>query len=440
MISDSDLEELAAYRELEGQLTLSAQPSLGELVVANGNENLPVHRWFRFKEAYSAKLVPALLEKYAPGQEVTLLDPYCGVGTTLLSAQTIATRRICSVGIEYNPFVRFVARTKLDWHLVNPSELLRLGATVVRSALAPKQDIPQLSGLQTGRCMSTFIARRLIGIRNTIKAHGNSATHRAILLGLAAAIEPLSHTRKDGRALRLVDRSRHSVASILQQKWQTIASDVLSMRKLDLPRNPVEILAGDGRRPLTHGVQPESIDLIITSPPYPNNIDYSEVYKLELWLLGFIRNPRAFLELRKGTFRSHPTSELSRPEEVFVKEITCPPLSEAFGPILSKLDTKHQKWRRRLFVSYFADIKTALEQYHSALKPGGLAFIVVGNSLHGGKYAPYMIATDILVATLARSSGFEVKEIAVARCLRRRLTGNHFLRESLVILRKSNAQ
>jgi hypothetical protein len=441
MISDKQLPELGSYLKLERELPIVEGTRFGALVVSNGNEQMAVHRWFKFKEAYSADLVPSLLEKYVPQRQVvTLLDPYCGVGTTLLSAQMIPAPRLCSIGMEYNPFIRFVARAKLNWHLVDPSKLVALGAAVASVPPARTEELPELSGFQTGRCMTTYIARRLIGIRNAIRADGDSATHRALLLGLAAAIEPLSHTRKDGRALRLVDRPRQIVAAVLRQKWETMAADVRLMRNLQLPQNPVKVVAGDGRKPLKHRIQAESIDLIITSPPYLNNIDYSEVYKLELWLLGFIRGSDSFLALRKGTLRSHPTSELSTPEEAFIKEITSEPLSHAFMPILSKLDTKDEKWRRRLFVSYFSDMKSALEQYYCVLRPEGLAFIIVGNSLHGGKYAPYVIATDLLIAMLARSTGFVVQQISVARSLRRRLVGNHFLRESVIMLKKSNGQ
>jgi hypothetical protein len=286
--------------------------------------------------------------------------------------------------------------------------------------------------------MSTFIARRLLAIRDAINSDGRSATHQALLLGLAAMIEPLSHTRKDGRALRLVTRRRQGVSQALLAKWRLMAEDLRQMQKISRTLNTVAVIAGDGRRPLTHGIEAQSVDIIVTSPPYFNNIDYSEVYKLELWLLGFINDSEDFLSLRKGTFRSHPASNLSEIEDGFVKTISKGALRRAFDPILRKLDTSTEKWRRKLFVAYFADITSALQQYWAVLNPGGRAFITVGNSLHGGKYAPYVVATDLLIAELARSLGFAVERISVARSLKRRLSGNHFLRESVVGIRKAD--
>lgn len=61
---------------------------------------------------------------------------------------------------------------------------------------------------------------------------------------------------------------------------------------------------------------------------------------------------------------------------------------------------------------------------------------VVGNSLHGGAATPYLIPTDLLLGALAERLGFTIERTVAARSLKRRLSGNHFLRESIVVLRK----
>jgi DNA modification methylase len=440
MISDRHLPELQSYRRSERALPFCENLALGPLVVAAGNENLPVHRWFRFKEGYSGDLLAKLLAEYfTEKKELVLLDPFCGMGTTLLSAQTGKTHRINSVGIEYNPFIRFAASTKLSWPAIEPATLLTVAKRVVGADPAPSYKIPRLSGFLTGRCMSRHIARRLIGIRDAICQDGDTANHKALLLGLAASIEPLSRTRKDGRALRLVDRERKAVAALLGEKWSQIAEDVQTLQQSSPTTNPTQILPGDGRTLSGCGIEPDSIDLVLTSPPYFNNIDYSEVYKLELWLMDFVRDGNAFLQLRKGTLRSHPTSELSSQESNFIQIAVRSPLKATFDPILNKLDTVNEKWRRKLFIAYFSDMESSLKQQYRALRNGGLAFIVVGNSLHGGQYAPYVVATDLLICELARTVGFVVEKLSIARQLRRRLSGNHFLRESAIALRKPNA-
>jgi DNA modification methylase len=435
MIQDEQLSELKRYRNLERRFVVAERPEFASLVIAEQNQELPVHRWFRFKEAYSASLLPTLLSSRGSSKRTTtILDPFCGVGTTLLSVQT-SERNLSAIGIEHNPFIRFVASTKLDWHKVDPEAFLRIGEGCLEAPPTSPEDLPQLSSLSSGRCMSTYVARRLLGIRNAIKNEGSSATHRLLLLGLAATIESLSRTRKDGRALRLVERPRQIISSVILSKWLEIAKDISSMKTNAPNINPVTIKRGDGRKPCDSGIEPESIDLIITSPPYPNNIDYSEVYKLELWLMDFIRDSEKFLELRKGTFRSHPTGYFGDADEI-ERDATKPPFKQVCEPIAAKLTAKKDTWRKRLFYAYLSDLKSSLSQYYKILRKGGCAYIIVGNSLHGGKNQPYLIATDLMLAQLAEFAGFTVQEIAIARSLKRRLSGNHFLRESMVVLQK----
>ena len=109
-----------------------------------------------------------------------------------------------------------------------------------------------------------------------------TADRNALLLGLAASIEPLSKVRKDGRALRIVAKSPIDFEGTVRARWQEIAGDVSSQSAAFKTKTKMTVVQGDGRRPIEAGVAANSVDLIVTSPPYPNNIDYTEVYKLEL--------------------------------------------------------------------------------------------------------------------------------------------------------------
>ena len=201
------------------------------------------------------------------------------------------------------------------------------------------------------------------------------------------------------------------------------------------------MITGDGRRPTSVGVLPNSIDLILTSPPYPNNIDYSEVYKLELWLLGFITDSQSFLNLRKSTFRSHPTceSEAALPTG-FLEASTRGNWGRILSGLISRSNAAGQMWRSRVITGYFADLWTSIVEHFEVLRPGGYDVIVVGNSLHGSAGAPCLIPTDLVVAMMGLSLGFECNKVHVARPLKRRLSGNHFLRESVIILRQPNGR
>lgn len=442
MILDSDLPELKTYRELERNLPIRFAPELSRLVISSDNDSLPVHRWFKYKEAYS----PAILSQVLAAHDVvvrrpaSLLDPFCGVGTTLLTAQVLPNHFRSAIGIERNPFAAYVARTKLCWPGMNPAKINKMAESVLTQATGVSSDLPSLSSISTGRCISRHIAGRLIAIRDAILSFPDSPSRAALLLGLASAIEPLSRVRKDGRALRLVERPEQRVVAVLRSKWAEIVTDILQMQCRYSRLAPSEVHEGDGRRPGSIGVMPATIDMVFTSPPYPNNIDYSEVYKLELWLLGFIVSSEEFLKLRKSTLRSHPTSDLDGEHDAdFVREITSGNLSNCFLPLVDRTNSLKERWRTKLALGYFSDIWVSLKQQYKFLRKSGRAFLVVANSLHGGTDGAYLVPTDLLLAQIGQSVGFQLESILVARNTRRRLSGNHFLRESVVVLRKPDA-
>lgn len=439
MISDIDLPELENYRCLEQNLPLETTPVFGPLVVSGENENSPVHRWFRYKESYSAGLLNQLLSYFNLNETkgLTLLDPYCGVGTAVVSAQINPTSFRCATGIERNPFVAFIARTKLAWPRINTQELSRAASDTLSASAGSSVALPELSSIRTGRCISRHIAGKLLSIRDSILAIPDPVTRDVLMLGLASAIEPLSRVRKDGRALRLVDRARQNVIPTIRQKWIEIQNDLATIQAQHKHVAEAQIMEGDGRELSASGIESESVDIVLTSPPYPNNIDYSEVYKLELWLLGFVNNSEELLQLRKSTLRSHPTSDLAtNPEADFLEAIAQEPLANFFDPLLERTRAFKEKWRNRLALAYFSDLWMSLKEQYRCLRQGGRSFLVLGNSLHGCAGSAYLIPTDLLVGQLGKAIGFELERIIIARNTRRRLSGNHFLRESIIVLRK----
>src|SRR3974377_1879089 len=91
MIRDEQLPELPRLRRAERRLPLRADGRFSDLVVATQNGEIPVHRWFRFKESFSPHPLKTVLQDIYSKvpQTLSILDPFAGVGTTLLSAQQL---------------------------------------------------------------------------------------------------------------------------------------------------------------------------------------------------------------------------------------------------------------------------------------------------------------------------------------------------------------
>ena len=89
----------------------------GELATFVPNKPLPIYNWFYYKEGFSRELVLRLLEKFkAKG---TVLDPFCGVGTTNLACRE---KGIDSVGFELSPLALFAAKAKTSDYDTKNSE------------------------------------------------------------------------------------------------------------------------------------------------------------------------------------------------------------------------------------------------------------------------------------------------------------------------------
>jgi hypothetical protein len=437
MIFDAQIPELDLYRTIESMHSVHSRSEWGKCVVFGDNETLPVHNWFRFKEGFSSSLLRAIITEFgndAFASGFTLLDPFCGVGTTLLSAQACSDKPIRALGIERNPFIQFVANTKLSWNSMQPELLVKNGLIAIQKAGHLKAYLPSLSSIREGRCISKHIARRLIAIREACNSFNPNSPF--LRLGVAASIDALSRVRRDGRALRLVSKPRRNVEPVLKGIWEMMAEDVISLsRSFAVPPPPYSVILGDGRDPRSSGIEDGTVDLIVTSPPYPNNIDYSEVYKLELWLMGFICSSSEFLTLRHSTLRSHPTHDKSSSEcAEFTEEMKHGQLQEILGVLMQRMEQTGEKWRARMLTAYFGDMWKAVGNFGRCLSRNGTAVLVVGNSLHGTSN-PALVATDLVLAQIAKCHGMKA-EIAIARGLKRRLSGNHFLRESLVVMKK----
>jgi DNA modification methylase len=435
MIDDRSVPQLALYRRLESRIPVTELRDWEELVTPGINSESPVHRWFRFKEGFSAALLVRVIDELRLGPVHSILDPFCGVGTTLVAAQELKASTY-AIGIERNPLISFIARTKIRAASADRDIFVRLSDIILRRSQAAVGALPSLSSLSTGRCMSRHMAKRILTVARTIRLVSSGIERDLLLLGLAACIEPLSKARRDGRALRIVTKPYRTLGSVLRAQWDLMAQDISMLRQRSVCTSRAIVADGDGRSPAAHGVPAIIVDLILTSPPYPNNIDYSEVYKLELWLLGYITSAPQFLSLRYSTFRSHPTCKGAVGLPAYKREVAAGQLREAVGDQLTSLKALPQKWRARVFNGYCADLWQSLTAHYRCLKPGGSAVYVLGNSLHGSSSEPYVIAADLLAAEMGKLVGFSVDRLVVARNLSRRLSGNHFLRESVVFLRK----
>ena len=194
------------------------------------------------------------------------------------------------------------------------------------------------------------------------------------------------------------------------------------------------MVRGDSRK-LLGTLSAGQFDVIVTSPPYLNSFDYSDVYRPELFAGGFVSSNAELRKIRLETIKSHVQVSWER------AEVMASPL---ISPVLSAIENR-PLWDRRLpsmVQSYFADLAEIFKESRRAVRKGGQAWVVVGTSAYAGVEIP----VDLIMADVAARNGWKLKGLHVLRRLR--AAGQHFakreikeaappLRESLIVLEQT---
>ena len=468
---DADLSTLRAEQtELAlGIPCRDERATFSELVGSTELSGHPVHRWYSYKEAYSPRLPVEVLGRLGAGDSGLVADPFAGVATTALSLQHHPlVERV--VGVEYSPFAHFVGRAKLNWSQIAPKRIREHIERLRHFPLDYTLPWPELSAFTNEEIFKPVAVTGLLSARQTIEGDdGLTAPERDfLLLGLAAVIEDVSGVMKDGRALRILrGRSRKpkalvprrgavsggGVQATLVNQWLAMAEDLRMLapmrprararRDLHLKGDARDITNIERRGHRQHPLADGSIGLCVYSPPYLNCIDYTEVYKLELWLLGFVSDQDEFRRVRLGTLRSHPSIRFEQHDEL--ADLNAP-VAGTIARIATLLDDRLPRpGLGEMALNYFEDMYRVLVEQHRMLESGGHAVCVLGNSTFsrreggsGGREEAWrlLLLTDVLIARLAEAAGFEHLEIWEARDLRPRNVRSASARESLVVARK----
>lgn len=438
------------YRELEKSCSVIDSPEYALLVVPNGNLALPVHRWFHLKEAYSSRLVARVLKdlNFGSNKELRVLDPYAGAGTTCVAAADLVADRELSrstaYGVEANGFLQLVASSKLRALQDPPSGLPALVKKIRRAVLSRRATTPEPPTLSTFHVDAYFerpeieqLMRLKLAIDSAEVAGADELEIALARVSLGGSVESVSNLRRDGRTLRYVEKPFRPTALQAFERLAEVISEDLPPRRVPISGR---VIRGDGRRMsgLDRRIQP--FNLVIYSPPYPNNIDYTEVYKLENWLLGFITNTEQFVQQRLRTVYSHPS--VLRPDPLptpLLDKAANAQLEALVEPLLAAVPLdRYAEGRRRMLRGYVVDMYLTLVSARQRLAAGGAIVYVVGNSVHGHGTGQFVIAADLLIAKLAQAAGLRVQRLCVARHLRRRFVSSPYLRESVVFLRHAD--
>lgn len=190
----------------------------------------------------------------------------------------------------------------------------------------------------------------------------------------------------------------------------------------------------DSRR-LAHVLEPRSIGAVITSPPYPNEKDYTRTTRLESILLGFVRNKHDLRSLKQALVRSNTRGVYKGDEDDLLVSHY-----DKVQQIADAIERRRKELGKtsgfeRLYAKvtklYFGGLALHLSQLRTVLLPGAWLAYVVGDQ---ASYLRVMIRTGQMLADIALSLGYEVVAIDLFRTRLATATKQQ-LREEVVVLR-----
>ncbi len=419
------------------------------------NKTQPLHRWVPWIAGFSAQFVDDCFETFLKHRRKKsrpcVLDPFAGVGTTLVQA---LLNGFDSIGFEINPYAALACKAKLNSPKINPERLEAYCLEYQRVAVEGRRPVAILGPAEFETRIPFFspsIQKQVLAFLDYVCSIPDSEIRELFRVAFASVMVRFSNytyepslSSRPGAGKPLIEKA--DVHSTILGKLYEMVSDVRWIKEQigNLP------CAGEGQ---IHnldflgsaGVLPScSVDLMVTSPPYMNNYHYVRNTRPQLFWLSLISSPTELRQLEERNFGKYwQTVRDSEPLELNFDhpELSC--------TLAGLRQTRKEKgpyggpgWANYV-TAYFNDCYRFCWVLKRVLARGGVGVVVIGNSIIQG----HEVKTDLILADIARRSGLAlvgVQQIRTKRvgnsittsAVRRGDRSKATLYESAIILRK----
>ena len=412
-----------------------------------------VHDWYRLVLSFPPHLVADYLTRFNIDSGATVLDPFCGTGTTIVESKK---RGIPSIGLEANSVARFASQIKSSWAvdphvLVTESEAMAAKADCIFRAtgIDDNQDCSSLLGSMPLRGLASEQMQLLL--KNSISP---MPLHKAlVLLDVIDSMNELVGHRR----LAFADALVNTVSNLefgpevgvgkLKQDIPIIATWLHRVRKIADDIRTLEghsqvssiVLESDARH-IGSVLEKESVDAVITSPPYPNEKDYTRTTRLESVLLGFIRSKAQLRQLKGELIRSN-TRGIYKGDD----DHEWVSANQHVRLLAESIESKRiemgktsgfERMYPRVVKLYFGGMAKHLASLRSVLRSGARLAYVVGDQ---ASYLRVMIRTGTILGEIAEGLGYQVEGIDLFRTRLATATREQ-LREEVVLLKWNGHQ
>jgi len=377
------------------------------------------HGIHEYRGKFFPQLVKALIN-ISGVRDGTVLDPMCGSGTTLVEAAAAGHR---AVGFDMNPLSVFVSRTKCCSLHLTPSRVVGAYEVLVRrveSGVEPSPPAPR--GSEDDLYLRQWFSQRVLAELDLLVATIDGLPDREVAqlfkVSLSNIVRRVSFQKEEDlrirREYKKVDPDRVR-ALFLEEALRSAKAVVADLAHgLGARIGEARVAEGDARSFVRDGgVEAESIDLVVTSPPYATALPYLDTDRLSLSFLGLLSRPDHRGRDREMIGNREITDLARRRQwERYTAERAVLPASVT--ALIDRIERENGEgkvgFRRRnlgaLLATYFFDMRSVLLEIQKTLRPGGQAFLVVGNNRTKTPAGEIEIRTSELLLAMAEAAGF----------------------------------
>ena len=413
----------------------------------------PAHEWYRFVLSYPPHLVREYLGRFGLNGGTTVLDPFCGTGTTLVECKK---QGVPSVGIEAHPMAHFASVVKTDWS-VSGRRLVETAQAVADEALAvlEAQGVVDDAQLWILRDASVFELRTLpeaamkillansisplplhkvLVLRDALERHSPPSLRNPLRLALARALVSGISNLQFGPEVGIGPLKEDApVISAWMRYVRAMADDLEVLRQASGAACVVH--HADARR-MPLAVEANSIDAVITSPPYPNEKDYTRTTRLESVILGIVNSKEELQALKRQHLLRSNTRNVYKGDDDHEWVSSQHEVQRIAREIEERrIEMGKTSGFERLYAKvtrlYFGGMAKHFSELRPFLRPGARLAYVVGDQ---ASYLRVMIRTGKILGEIAETLGYKVESIDLFRTRLATATREQ-LREEVVVLR-----
>jgi hypothetical protein len=394
-----------------------------------------IHNWYRFVLSFPPHLVSKYLNKFSASKNTLVLDPFCGTGTTLVECKK---NDIPSIGLEANPMALLASQVKINW-MIEPSEILTIAKIIAEKANSKiqnhKGDYLKLTKEQEKVLIKNSISplplHKSIILLTTINEYTGSKSYNHLRLAFAKQLVNSYSNLHFGPEVG-VSRNKKidvDVVNLWLIEIVSMAHDIALFKEKESIYG--EVLFTDSRNVNLD----KKVDIVFTSPPYPNEKDYTRTTRLESVMLGYINCKEDLRKYKKNLLRSNTRNiYVSDDDEKYIKN------NKRIMNLSKKIENKRielgktsgfERYYHRVVELYFGGIYRHLLGLKKYLNHNAYLAYVVGDQ---ASYFQILINTGSILAEIAEDIGYKVDTIDVFRT-RLSTTSGKYLNEEVVVLR-----